>query len=449
MTISPTPSLVERVRARLAEIEAEIGDHEADLAGIAEGRSAASEAQVQRAATRLRELRAERDDLRERADELDDTERRQSRAASVRQAGNISVRHEPRTYDEHARDRSFFADAYAAQFRGDQLAAERLARHAREMQTEIEGRALTTGSFNGLIPPIYLLDRVAEYARAMRPFANAVPGYALPADGMDVVITRVTTGTGTAVQTAQNDAATEVALVTTDVSVPVITIMGKQDISRQTLERGRMADELIVRDIVADFATKLDQQTLRGSGSDGQSLGILNVSGIATQTWTGTTVASFMSKLGGALNEVATKRFAPADTIVMHPRRWHWLLAQSDQDGRPLVTPYPSNGHNVQGVGGTAAVGAAGDLMGLPVIVDSNVPVNLGASTNEDVVIVTRMSDHVLHESPVQAVVFEAATNAPASVRIGCWGYAAFSAERYPTATAVITGTGLVPPTFS
>jgi hypothetical protein len=39
-------------------------------------------------------------------------------------------------------------------------------------------------------------------------------------------------------------------------------------------------------------------------------------------------------------------------------------------------------------------------------------------------------------------------SNAPQSVRLAVWGYSAFSAGRYPAASAAIDGTGLVAPTF-
>ena len=297
-----------------------------------------------------------------------------------------------------------------------------------------------------------LLDQAAMMARAMRPLADVMPGYTLPPDGMSFTITRITTGTATAVQTSQNSAPTETDLQSTDLVLSVCTIMGAQDISRQLFERSpgaAPADQLILADLVADYATRLDAQIISGSGSNGEHLGILNVSDVNTGSWTGTTVASFYTSVAGAINSVNTARYAPAQVIVMHPRRWNWLLSMSDPDGRPLVTPYTGQASNPVGLGGNG-YGVVGSLLGLPVVIDANVPTNLGASTDEDRVIVTRLDDHGLWETPggPMTFTFESVSNAPATVRLAVAGYSAFTAARYPKSTTIISGPGFKPPTF-
>lgn len=447
-------TLIERVQERIAQLHARDNEIVEELNALANDPEARG-LDTDGALARISELRSERETVKadiaeneQRKAELAEKVERDERAAAIRpvNVGGALVRSEPVTYSPEARDRSFFADAYAAQFSSSRAAQERIERHMREV--EVERRDITSGTFNGLIPPLYLLDQAAELAREGRPFADVVPSYALPANGMSVVVTRVTTGTATEVQTGENQAATETNLVTTDVTVPVVTIMGQQDVSRQAIERGAITDQLVFNDLVADYARKLDRNVLNGGGSSGASLGILQVSGIGAQTWTGTTVASFMSKLNGALNDVASNRFAPANVIVMHPRRWHWLLGQSDSSGRPVVTPYAPAAQNPQGLGGTAYGRAAGNLAGLDVVVDANVPTNLGASTNEDVVIVTRLSDHALWEAGLMTFTFEQAVNPPATIRLAVAGYSAFTAERYPAGTSKVGGTGLVTPSF-
>jgi HK97 family phage major capsid protein len=447
-------SLLDIVRGKIADALSQRDARQAELDAIVDNASTEArdlnDTEAAEFAEAKKALDAIDDDLRSlrsREAELAEVEERKAAAAAVRPAnvGGALVRSEARTYDDHAGKPSFFVDAYRSQFHADPAARERIQRHMREV--EVERRDITTSTLNGLIPPLYLLDQAATLARANRPFADVVPGYTLPDNGMSVVVTKVTTGTATGVQTSQNSAATETDLVTTDITIPVVTIMGQQDISRQAIERGSVTDSLVFNDLLADYATKLDRNIISGGGSAGESVGILSVTGIATQTWTGTTAASFLSKVHGALNDVASGRYAPATVMVMHPRRWHWLLSQSDTAGRPLVTPYVAQGQNPQGLGGTA-YGPAGSLAGVPVIVDANVPTNLGASTNEDRVIVTRLSDHALWERGVVAFTFDQAVNAPSTIRLAVAGYSAFTAERYPAGTSVILGTGLVAPTF-
>jgi HK97 family phage major capsid protein len=387
--------------------------------------------------------------------------REASAAAAARWAGlstddgepaprnHISVKSEPRTYGKHSEMRgvSFFQDAYNARYNMDPTANERLSRHSSEVRYEM--RDITTSTFNGLIPPQYLLEDFAPFARAGRPFANVVPTRPLPPDGMSVISTKTTTGTATAVQSTQNTAATETDLVTTDITIPVVTITGQQDLSRQSIERGSRSDAEVFQDLLSDYYTKLGAQWLAGSGANGQSKGILTAA-TQTQTYTGTTVASFMSKVLGAANQVNTAIFKPATVVVMTSRRWHWLLAQSDTTGRPLAISNAALGQNVSAVGGTGYGVGVGVLTGpgLPVIVDEGIGTGFGVSTNEDRVIVTRLEELRGWEAPVMSFRFDETAGAPQSVRLAVFGYSAFNAERYTNGTALVVGSGLVAPSF-
>lgn len=88
-------------------------------------------------------------------------------------------------------------------------------------------------------------------------------------------------------------------------------------------------------------------------------------------------------------------------------------------------------------------------FFGLPVIIDANIPTNLGAGTNEDTIIVMRASDVVLMEDqPLKVRVDESIGSAALNVVLQLWNYYAYSTERYSKAIATIGGTGLVTPTF-
>jgi len=446
-------SLLDIVRGKIADALNKREAHQAELDAVIDAASTEARDLNDTEAVAFAEAKAAIDSvdtdlkaLRAREAELVEVEARKAAASALPATyGGAVVRKEARTYEPHARDRSFFADAYRSQFGYDGGSRERIERHMREV--EVERRDITSSTLNGLIPPLYLLDQAAELARAMRPFADVVPQYELPANGMSVVVTRVTTGTATAAQTSQNTAVHEVDMVTTDLTVSVNTIAGQQDVSRQALERGAITDELIFRDLVADYATRLDAQVINGSGSNGQHVGILGVSGIGTESYAATTVAAFYGAVNAALADVATGRFAPATVIVMHPRRWHWLLSKADTAGRPFVVPAAPVASNPIGLGQTG-YGPVGTLAGLPVIADANVPTNLGSSTDEDRVIVTRLSDHALWEAPLMTFSFDQAVNPPATIRLAVAGYSAFTAGRYPSATSVVQGTGLVAPTY-
>jgi hypothetical protein len=128
----------------------------------------------------------------------------------------------------------------------------------------------------------------------------------------------------------------------------------------------------------------------------------------------------------------------------MHPRRWAFLCAASDTSNRPFVQ-VDGPGFNAQGNGGAAGYGVVGSLVGIPVITDAGIPTNLGASTNEDRIIVTRRAD-VLHMEAAGAPVgltFEEVLGDQLSVRMVTYGFSAFTAGRFPVATCVVTGSGL------
>jgi hypothetical protein len=143
-------------------------------------------------------------------------------------------------------------------------------------------------------------------------------------------------------------------------------------------------------------------------------------------------------------------RFAPASAIVMHPRRWAWTTAALDTQTRPLVVPEANSAQNAVGVfSRPTAEGAVGTMQGLPVFLDANIPTNLGAGTNEDRIIVARFDDDLLFESDAPTVgVYDGVLSANLQVRIMVWGFFAFTFARYPKANSIITGTGLIAPTF-
>lgn len=366
-------------------------------------------------------------------------------------APDVRVGDEPLTYSRES-GHQFFRDAYRAQFHGDRQAQERLDRHSREMETEL--RDVGTGAFAGLVVPQYLTDEYAALARAGRVTANICRGLPLPDDGMTLNISRITTGTATAVQATENAAVQETDIDDTLLTVNVRTIAGQQDVSRQALERGTMIDSVVMGDLAADYAVKLDTSIISDDGTAGTHLGILSTSGINTVTYTDATptVAEAFPKVADAIQQVNSGRYFPADAIVMHPRRWGWFTAAVDTTNRPLVVPNSNAPWNAVGVGDPAGYGGpVGTLFGLPVYTDANIPTNLGAGNNEDRILVVRSQDLILWEEGSGAprqLRFEETLGGNLTVKLVVYGFSAFTAGRYPEAVAVISGTGLVTPTF-
>ncbi|MEV2242829.1 hypothetical protein AB0I71_32585, partial [Micromonospora sp. NPDC049891] len=168
-------------------------------------------------------------------------------AQPVRRAaydGVARIGAEERTYNPGSdRTGSQFVRDVARQFLfNDPGAQQRLARHIQEERVErgaiLEQRAVGTGAFGGLVVPQYLTDLYAPAIANMRPLANVANTHPLPADGMQVNISRITTATGVALQASENTAVQETNADDTLLTINVQTAAGQQTISRQAVERG-------------------------------------------------------------------------------------------------------------------------------------------------------------------------------------------------------------------
>lgn len=374
-------------------------------------------------------------------------EKRAAEAKELRQSNGVSeviaparVTREERTYTERS-GASFIADAYAAQFGNDFAARERLARHMSEER--IERRDVTSANFAGLIVPQFLTELAAPFARAGRPVADAARKHPLPAEGLTISISKVTTGSAVAVQT-EGAAVQETNMDDTKLDISVQTIAGQQNVSRQALERGTNVDSLVMADLVSAYHTQLDALVVAELlSSAGQSV---------TYTDASPSVAELYPKLLDAVQKVQTTFFGGPNFIVMHPRRLAWILSALDSSNRPLATPAPRNFNAVASGDGGVQYGNSGyEIAGFPVITDANVSTAQGAGTNEDTIFIGNMQELHLWEQGNGAPMmlrFEQPKSQELDVTMIVYGYAAYTANRYPNAWAKIGGTGLVTPTF-
>jgi HK97 family phage major capsid protein len=397
--------------------------------------------------------------------------------------GTVSVRREPLTYERHNASRSYVMDLIAAETGHGRIPREeaqaRLEQHAAEMRVELpkfearqakavdsigEGRNQTAveyerrdlnrtdGTGGVFVPPLWAMSEYIDLARAGRVTANLCASMMLPGGTDSINIPKISTGTTVAIQTADNAAVSETDLADTSVSASVRTLAGQQDISLQALEQSPLSfDQIILADLAGDHAAKLDQQVISGSNTSGQVLGIRSISSVDTTAYTDAspTVAELYPKLADSWNQVNTTRFLPPEVIIMHPRRWAWIMAALDSAGRPFSVfqthgpqnaPYIAGANNAEGFVGTSPFG--------PIYVDPNIPTNLGAGTNEDVIILGRPSEYYLWEGAVRTRVLTEVLSGNLTVRIQLYNYVAFMPHRRPESTSLVGGTGLVAPSF-
>lgn len=344
----------------------------------------------------------------------------------------------------------FLGDLFAAQIKGDPIAAERIARH---QAFEVEKYAVATGTLGGIIPPQYLVDMYAKASRNGRVFADQCNHQQLPDVGMSMVVPRLTQGLAAGIQASESTTAATQDPTETDLTVPVRTIAGYSPVSRQTLERASYSEAILFEDLIARYWATLDTQAISGSGSSGQMLGALNTSGISSSTVSTATVAAVWPKFSDISQQIDSAMGGlgyKATKCVMHPRRWGFFTAALDASNRPLFLGGAGPGFNALAEGQNQGYGPVGQINGLPVYTDANIPTNLGGGTNQDVILV--FSDPVVHlwernNDPV-TLGFEQQAGTSLQVQLVAYGYAAFTAGRYPAAFGTIGGTGLVPPTF-
>lgn len=366
----------------------------------------------------------------------------------------VKVTAEPEVYRKGG-NVSYFRDLFKATKNGDRDAVARLQRNDK-IVAEKRAISTTNGAGGEFVPPLWLEDQFIAYVRPGRITANLCPTQDLPAGTDSINIPKVNSGTAVAPQSSQNTGVQQTDLTTTSVASPVVTVAGGQTVSLQLLEQSPLnIDDVVLRDLAADYAKQIDTQVLTGAGTGGTVVGINTLSGTHAVTFTssaptlgGTGANALFPKLANAIQLIHTTRFLPPDAIIMTPSRWAWCLAQSDTAGRPLVTPR-ANAYNPLGaMDGTASQGLVGEMLGLPVYVDALIPQNLGAGTNQDVIIVARMSDLIMWEGNVRAEAFQQTYAQNLSVFVRLYNYFSFQAGRYPQSISIIGGTGLTQPQF-
>jgi HK97 family phage major capsid protein len=402
------------------------------------------DAEVARALDEVKEL----DEQIRRHKEL---EERASAAAESRKASGIevavaTVKSEPRTYAPKS-ENSFVRDAFAAQFMNDFAASQRLSRHMSEER--VERRDVTSANFAGLIVPQFLTELAAPFARAGRPFLDVARKHALPAEGLVISISKVTTGSATAVQ-SEGAAVQETNIDDTKLDVSIVTVAGQQNVSRQSIERGTNIDTLVMADLVSAYHTNLDSLFVTTSATSLTN----TITQVVTYTDASPTVAELYPKIVDCVQRIQTNFFAGPNFILMHPRRLAFILAAVDGQNRPLAVPVPNfNGQPAFASGNGAPVyGNSGyTMLGLPIITDANVITTNGTGTNEDVIIVGNTQEaHLFEQGNGEPMMlrFEQPKAAELDVTMIVYGYSAFTANRYPNAFALVGGTGLITPSF-
>ena len=414
------------------------------------------------------------------------------------------VTSEPMTYNENPTGNSYFRDlglvaagGLDQSYRGAaDSAAARIAQHEKEVRVEAErspelARRLreiratpagleqrvnpntSYGTGGEFVPPLWLVGQYAPLVRPGRVFANRVQNLPLP-PGIDVInLPKIIVGTQVLPQAQNGAAVASRDFVTATVSAPVITVAGQSDISLQLLEQSPIQiDSVIWDDLSRDYDQRLDLAIIAGTGSGGQHLGILNVPGatnnsnVMLSNWiTAASPVFFDSTTSGTqyrsvvngVNQIETLRFAPPTAIWAHPRRVNSWSYAADGQNRPLFIPGKYGQYNTVGTYEVSPQfqGVAGELFGLAVVKDANMPTVMNGNTvvpgtpGADAVIVLKEDDLYLWEGTARMRALPEILSGTLQVRYQMYCYSAFMPNRFPVSLSILTGNaGLASPTF-
>ena len=258
-----------------------------------------------------------------------------------------------------SRDGGEFIRELAAGACGDIKALERLAKGW------VEG---TPGAGGYLVDPT-ILPGYIEAARAGSPLEERVASYPVESDevwvtleGETVTVTHVAEGATKPDTTGS---------VTQKVST-VFKLAGTSHVSDELIaDTNGAAERLISDQFGKQIGIALDKAIISGTGT-GQPTGILKAAGVNDEAVDAQTGQGLYESILKAVSRVE-QRHEPVDTVAVHPREVvKFALAKATGSGEYL---WPTG---VQ----------AAFPEGVTLVADPNIPSNLGAGTNESVIIV-------------------------------------------------------------
>jgi HK97 family phage major capsid protein len=234
---------------------------------------------------------------------------------------------------------------------------------------------------------------------------------------------------------------------TNTANLPLIS--GQADVPMQMLEQsgvgGAAMDQVLFRDLTADYDYRMEQNLITGIGQDGvlpTPQGILNVAGLNSVQYTGSVSATSMfGTLGQAIAVVGNKRHRPPSAWLMTTSRAAWLGSSEDQQNRPLMIADDTNENG------------SFDLLSFQVLMHDALPTNIvsgspgafgyGTTNPQDVIIACRPEDMLLFESAPTMDVHLGALSGTLEARVIYRRYVGFLGGRYPSSITVIWGSGM------
>lgn len=371
--------------------------------------------------------------------------------------GEVRVTRNEPTYRQD--QGGFFKDLISARG-GDSGARERLMRNNSEYidvmasrvaadpsNRQLQQRAGLTqaaGAGGEFIAPVWYIDQTAVLLRAGRAFADQCLGLPLPEYTNSINIPKITTGASTTVST-DAAAVSNTDLVTTSVTAQVQTISGRTVAAYQDIDLGGpIVEQLLYQDLLADYWRTLDTSLINGTVTNAK--GFINLAGINAVTFTNASPTGpllYVPVMQGK-NGIEKGAFTGVNFSLWHPSTWNWFLSQLDTANRPLALSQTGAAFNNMAAFNSEAQGLAGNIAGIPVVVDANVPVNLGAGTNQAPIGMFNRQTLVTYEGVPRFKVADQTNIANLQYQFVLYGYYAVAFGRQPKMISLINGTGQI-----
>jgi hypothetical protein len=279
--------------------------------------------------------------------------------------------------------------------------------------------------------PTYLGAEFAAAARAQATLSALLPNLPLPPTGLDVTVPRLDTGVAVATQSSEGSAPTEANVDGGSQASKVAYIPGLVEVSQQVADRAFPGfDTVVARDAGRALGAAVDAQLITGTNSNGQTLGLVNVTGIKTVTATDAspTAQEVIAKFWTAYDQIANGGYGVADVgryaTVLHPRRLAFLY--NNAPGSQTVEP------RVPG----------------RLVPCASLRITLGASTSEDEVLVLVPEELPYFSEPPRLTVDVQGMANTLQVRFIPLQAIATGFGRVPSAICRISGTALIEPSL-
>ena len=264
----------------------------------------------------------------------------------------------------------------------------------------------------GLVPTRQLTTVINGISNADRPAIDSISSGALPDAGMTFEIPKITVAPTVAIA-AEGGTPSETDQNAAFVSVDVKKYIGQQTFSLELLDRSSPAFFAeLVRQMEFAYAKASDAAVVAALIAGGTDGGNRSIS-------TGADVADFVAD---AAVSVYKGTLGFAQNIIVSPEQWGVLMGLVDSSNRPIF----QQTINPQNAGGDlTATAIRGNLLGLNLRVDRNLPT--GSGLGDNTMIIVNPDAYTWYESPRLSL----QTNliSTGQVQVGYYGYGAIATK--------------------